>query len=194
MIRKIKQKIRTYLTEKYDAQFIENYYGVARGTVIDDIIMIKNDKVETGVEADWYVSYSEMKDFVLNHDMEKQENYQKACELIDMESFIDYFAVLGYVARCGDWPDSNFALWRSRNVSEKPYEDGKWRWMLFDVNTSAFIDDIVDHDTLTYVRQESAMFNNLYNNNDLLIKIKHNMLILNGNKKIKYFLKIMLHN
>ena len=51
--------------------------------------------------------------------------------MIDISSFIDYFAVEGYIARCGDWPNGNFALWRSRNVSEKPYEDGKWRWMLF---------------------------------------------------------------
>lgn len=150
-----------HLTEKYDAQFIENYYGVARGTVIDDIIMIKNDKVETGVEADWYVSYSEMKDFVLNHDMEKQENYQKACELIDMESFIDYFAVLGYVARCGDWPDSNFALWRSRNVSEKPYEDGKWRWMLFDVNSSSMGYGMIEQDLIGALRASSGLFDSL---------------------------------
>lgn len=41
-----------YLTEKYDVQFIEHYYGVDRGTLIDDIIMIKNGSVETGVSAD----------------------------------------------------------------------------------------------------------------------------------------------
>ena len=38
--------------------------------------------------------------------------------------------------------------------------------MLFDVNTAAFLDAYVDHDTLTYVRNESKMFDNLYNNQE----------------------------
>ena len=55
-------------------------------------------------------------------------------------------------------------MWRSRYTSEKPYEDGKWRWMLFDVNTSAFLGGDEDHDTLAYVLEESKMFANLYTN------------------------------
>lgn len=91
-----------YLTEKYDVNYIEYYYDVDRGELIDDIIMIKNGLVETGVEADWYVSYKEMQDFILNNDMKDEENYKKACEIIDINSFIDYFAIEGYIARCGD--------------------------------------------------------------------------------------------
>lgn len=153
-----------HMTEKYDEHYIEHYYDVDKGTLIDDVIMIKNGAVETGVEADYYVSYSEMLDFVSNADMMVEENYQKACELIDIESFIDYFAVEGYIARCGDWPDSNFALWRSRNVSTKPYEDGKWRWMLFDVNSTAMEEGMIDHDTISYMRATSPLFDNLCNN------------------------------
>ena len=153
-----------YLTEKYDVQFIEHYYGVDKGTLIDDIIIIKSDLVETGVEADWYVSYSEMQDFILNHDMSIDENYQKACELIDIQSFIDYFAVEGYIARCGDWPSGNFALWRSRYVSEKPYEDGKWRWMLFDVNSTSMSLGLIKHDLIGNLRKSSELFDSLCNN------------------------------
>lgn len=153
-----------YLTEKYDVQFIEHYYGVDKGTLIDDIIIIKNDLVETGVEADWYVSYSAMKDFILNNDLSIQENYEKACELIDISSFIDYFAVEGYIARCGDWPSGNFALWRSRNVSEKPYEDGKWRWILFDVNSTSMSLGLIEHDIIGTLRGTSDLFNSLCEN------------------------------
>lgn len=152
-----------YLTEKYDVQFIEHYYGVDKGTLIDDIIIIKNDLVETGVEADWYVSYSEMKDYILTHDMSIEENYRTACELIDIQSFIDYFAVEGYVGRCGDWPSGNFALWRSRNVSEKPYEDGKWRWMLFDVNSTSMSLGLIEHDLIGHLQGSSELFDSLCN-------------------------------
>lgn len=154
-----------YLTEKYDVQYIEEYYGVDRGTVIHDIIMMKNGVVETGVEADYYVSYSEMREFITTHDMSIDENYYKACEIIDMQSFIDYYAVEVYIARDGDWPKSNVALWRSRYTSEKPYEDGKWRWMLFDVNSTAMEDGLVDNDSIKYVREHCDLFGSLYKSN-----------------------------
>jgi len=153
-----------YLTEKYDVQYIEHYYGVDKGTLIDDIIIIKNGLVETGVKADWYVSYSEMQEFIMNNDMSIAENYEKACELIDISSFIDYFAIEGYVSRSGDWPDSNFALWRSRYVSEKAYEDGKWRWMLFDVNSSSMSRGLTEQDIMSHLKNSSDLFASLYNN------------------------------
>ncbi len=148
-----------YLTEKYDEHYIEHYYDVDN----ENVIIIKNGKLEVGTENDLN-SYEQMRAFVESADMTEESNYQMACTMLDMESFIDYFAAEIYMARRVDWPSSNYALWRSRETSEKAYEDGKWRWMLFDVNTSAFIDDIVDHNTLDYVIEESAMFANLYRN------------------------------
>ena len=147
-----------YLTEKYDVEFFENYYGVPKGKMIDDVIIIKNDKVEAGVDADWYVSYAEMKDAILNYDLSIQENYEHACQLVDIDSFIDYFAVEGYIARCGDWPDSNFALWRSRYNSGKMYEDGKWRWILFDVNSTSITESLITHDVIGGLRGTSELF------------------------------------
>lgn len=155
-----------YLTEKYDVQYMEHYYGVDKGTLIDDIIIIKNDLVETGVEADWYVSYSEMQDYILNNDMSIEQNYRKACEIIDVQSFIDYFAVQGYIGRCGDWPSGNFALWRSRNISEKQYEDGKWRWMLFDVNSTSMSRGLIEHDVIEQLRGNSELFDSMCNNEE----------------------------
>ena len=147
-----------YLTEKYDVEFFENYYGVPKGKMIDDVIIIKKDKVEAGVDADWYVSYAEMKDAILNYDLSIQENYEHACQLVDIDSFIDYFAVEGYIARCGDWPDSNFALWRSRYNSGKMYEDGKWRWILFDVNSTSITESLITHDVIGGLRGTSELF------------------------------------
>lgn len=151
-----------YLTEKYDVQYIENYYGVDKGTEIDDIIIMKNGVVETGVEADFYVSYKEMREFILGNDMSDDANYQKLHDIIDIQSFIDYYAVECYIGRCRDWPSSNTAMWRSRYTSEKPYEDGKWRWMLFDVNSTV----MVDIDSIAYVREHSDLFGSLWNNQE----------------------------
>lgn len=147
-----------YLTEKYDENYIEHYYGVDK----DNVIIFKADALEAGIDED-YDTYFDMLEFIETADMKKDENYQQACNLIDMESFIDYYAAEIYMARNGDWPNANYALWRARKMSDKPYEDGKWRWMLFDVNTSAFSENLAEHDTIGYVIGKCPLFANLSN-------------------------------
>ena len=148
-----------YLTEKYDENYIEHYYNIDKGNVV----IIKQRGLEAGKPED-YELYEEMVEFVESADMTVDENYEKACSMIDIESFIDYYAAEIYMARNADWPSANFALWRSSKISKKPYEDGKWRWMLFDVNTSALHSDLEEHDTLAYVIEECSLFANLSEN------------------------------
>ena len=148
-----------YLTEKYDEKYIEHYYDIDK----ENVIIFKQGGLEAGSEDDFGL-YEEMKFFVELADMTINENYQKACDILDMDSFMDYYAAEIYMARNGDWPSANYALWRSRDITEKTYEDGKWRWMLFDVNTSSLKDDLAEHDTLAYVIKECKMFSNLSKN------------------------------
>jgi hypothetical protein len=148
-----------YLTEKYDEEYIEYYYGVDKNNVMS----FKASALEIGLDED-YDTYYEMIDFIETADLTKEENYQRACELIDIDSFIDYYAAEIYMARNADWPSGNYALWRARRVSDKPYEDGKWRWMLFDVNTSAFADSLSEHDTIAYAKEKCGLFANLSTN------------------------------
>lgn len=148
-----------YLTEKYDEHYIENYYNIDK----DNVVIIKQKSLEAGLPED-YIFYEEMVEFVESADMTIDENYEKACSMMDMDSFLDYYAAEIYMARNADWPNANFALWRSSKVSQRPYEDGKWRWMLFDVNTSALHSDLVEHDTLAYVMDECKLFANLSKN------------------------------
>ena len=155
-----------YLTEKYDAQYIEHYYGVDKGKVVDDIIIIKNNLLETGIEGDKEGFYDEMQACILEKDLSIVENYENVCEVIDISSFIDYFAVEGYIARSEDWPNQNFALWRSRNISNKKYEDGKWRWMLFDVNSSSMSYELISHDIIATLRSTSDLFDSLCENSE----------------------------
>ena len=188
-----------YLTEKYDAQYIEHYYGVDKGNQIDDIIMIKNEQVEIGEVSDYYVSYAEMQAFILNNDIGYDDNFQKACELIDIQSFIDYFAIEGYIARCGDWPESNFALWRSRNISGKPYEDGKWRWMLFDVNSSSLGTSFLEDDFIAIMRADSPLFDSMCESEifkkmfaDRVLELSNTIFAEeNVNKKIDEYIQLM---
>lgn len=103
-----------WLTEKYDDVFAAHYYDVDK----DDVVMIKNGELAEG-EAEDYELYTEMMGYMENTDFTIDENYAYACELLDMQSFIDYFAAEIYYGRYGDWPVSNFAVWRTRKPGKE---------------------------------------------------------------------------
>lgn len=149
-----------WLTEKYDAFYIQNTYGLDT----DDVIMIKALEVAEGNASD-ISFYDQLISFLSTHDMADPEYYAQACDMVDIDSCIDYFATLIYLARGLDWPNYNEALWRTREVTDAPYADGKWRWMLYDVNTyNCMTDEFTHHNTLEMVIEESPIFGSLWNN------------------------------
>lgn len=157
-----------WLNEKYNADYLEHRYHVDK----DNIIMIKNGQLEEGEEED-YLYFQKMIEFCSQSDVTNNENYGKVCEMIDIESYMDYYAVMLYVGRHGDWPDSNYALWRVKKKENSPYGDSKWRWMVFDLNSPGFE---VGFDSLEYVMENDPMFKNLMTNDNfrtqLFLKIE----------------------
>lgn len=150
-----------WLTEKYDERYISYHYNV----LPDNIIIMKNGKLEVGEESDTRL-YQEMIEFCTTADLSSQENYKRVCEMIDIDSFIDYYATMIYIGRNNDWPGQNEAIWRSRKLDTGKYNDGKWRWMLFDVNSGGMSGDLIEFDsyenTLNY-----EFFSNLMSNVEL---------------------------
>ncbi len=148
-----------WLTEKYDAAFLEYYYHAGN----DNVIMIKNQGLAEGEQSD-YTFYEEMMAYMAHADFSIQGEYERACQMIDMQSFIDYYATEIYIARHADWPGSNEALWRSREIQAGEFADGKWRWMLFDVNSGGISSGLSGVDTIQMTREASPMFRNLCRN------------------------------
>jgi len=149
-----------YLTEAYDKDYIKFHYNV------NNAIMIKNGQLEEGFNSG-LKKYQDMVAFLEENDMSKKENYEKACELIDVDSYIDYYASLIYVGRSGDWPKTNVALWRSDTVSGRQYEDGRWRFMVFDVNSSGSVGSTHrEEDTLRKTIEIDGGFQSLLKNSE----------------------------
>ncbi len=76
-----------------------------------------------------------MIDFFKNTNLEKDENYQLANKIIDVQDFINYMCSELIVGNA-DWPNNNFRMWRSRASGENQYEDCKWRFMMYDTDDS----------------------------------------------------------
>jgi hypothetical protein len=78
--------------------------------------------------------------------MSDETNYQKACELIDVDEFINYLILEIFVGNV-DWPYNNVKMWK-RTV------DGKWRWILMDMEYSYGLGRI-NHNSLTFALGEN---------------------------------------
>ena len=148
-----------WLTEKYDKEYIAYHYGVDRS----DIVMVKNNQLAEGEEKDMAL-YEEMTGFIAGNDMSVEENYERACEMLDIDSYIDYYAAQAYISRTGDWPVSNFALWRTRSADGGVYSDGRWRWMLFDDNGGSFSSGLSKENTIKRLKKNDKVFASLMAN------------------------------
>lgn len=157
-----------WLNEKYNSDYLEYYYNVNK----DNTILIKSGELEEGDEED-YKYYLNMINFCSNSDVTNDINFKKVCEMIDIDSCIDYYAVMLYVGRSGDWPSMNYALWRVKKSENSPYGDGKWRWMIYDLNSPG---SSVDSDPIEYVMANDEMFRNLMSNNtfrtELILRVE----------------------
>lgn len=162
-----------YITEDYNADYIHDHYQVDK----DNIIMIKNGELAVGQPDDWQ-KYEEMLSFTAEHDMSDIANYNQACDFIDMDSYIDYYAAQLYIARCADWPYSNYALWRTRDNDGSSYGDSKWRWMLFDVNFGGLDTDYLYMDTLSNILEVDPTFASLYQNEEFRRKFAKRLLYI----------------
>ncbi len=149
-----------WLTERYTNTYLSYYYGVDA----DNIIIMKNNKLTRESEADWAV-YVSMLNYLQDTDFTTAENYESLDYTIDLQSFIDYYATEIYIGT-EDWPGTNEAFWRARKPVKNTerrvnYEDGRWRWMLFDVNTSALREEVMKDDTLGSTIKSNSAFCNL---------------------------------
>lgn len=124
------------IAEDYNDNYIENNYGIDN----NNVIMIKCGEIEEGEESD-ISYYNEMFDFIVGNDMSVPENYEKACEMLDMGSCIDYAAFNLYIFNEDSFlKDNNWRMWRVKTPDGNiAAADGKWRMMVYDTDFSAGI-------------------------------------------------------
>lgn len=132
--------------ERFDGHYLDRKYGVDR----DNIDMVTFDGYPQADEGD-LVSYNQLMDFLNNNSVSGTTNYNTLAEKIDIENFTDYQIAEVFCAN-SDWPNKNLKLWRNR-VAYTPSaplgHDGRWRWMLYDVDISLGAHNPASHDNLS---------------------------------------------
>lgn len=118
------------LEHHLDEKYVSNVFNVAA----DNVNLIKKGVPRSGEEKD-QIEYDRLVDYVSRTNMKDQSNFDELCKIIDMDSMIDYYSVLAYIANT-DYYINNFAMWKARSDDRTTYGDGKWRFIMFDTDGS----------------------------------------------------------
>jgi hypothetical protein len=111
------------LRERHDEHSLRAHYGVDPEAVV---ILEGDGTLDVGKPGD-EAPYRALLDFVRQHDLADGRHYAWVEQQVDVDDFIDYVAAQLYSGN-QDWPHRNTKLWRTR--------DGRWRWLLYDLDAS----------------------------------------------------------
>ena len=101
------------LAEVYDEYYFENHYGIGADN-------IQISELTPPLEVYEYLKTVP--------DKSETEVYENLCKMIDIQSFIEYYASMLYL-NDSDWLNYNARCYRSVKNGPGKNEDGKWRFM-----------------------------------------------------------------
>lgn len=135
----------TFAQEKYSGKFFQEQYGVDD----DNVIIVKGGGVDSGSAED-HALYFAVYDFLDTHDMSTPEAYQELNRLIDIQSYIDFSCVNIYFGNLDYNENKNSVCWRARKPGSGEYEDGRWRWALYDLDLENLNYGVLEEDINTF--------------------------------------------
>lgn len=139
------------LLGRYDKYYFEQTYGVDP----DNVIIIRDGEVSEGEEDDRLTYYGIMSR-ALNKDLSVDEEYEKLEKEMDIQSYIDFLCANIYLCNMDMSETKNYYAWRVREPDGTEYGDGRWRWMLYDM-------DCIQFASLTYYDVERKAAINSFN-------------------------------
>jgi len=172
------------LREKPEDYYIQSHYGIDA----NHVTVIKNGGLDSGTE-EALEEYRDFCDWASSADMTIESNYEKFCEQMDVQSFMDYIAIETYVNNT-DWAFgylNNWMVWRSEIIDPTlDRADKKWRFILYDLDISSGVygsnDTSFYFDSLSKINAPWNDFNfpdmlhNLCRNKDFLDAFYNNYL------------------
>ncbi|MFQ5638143.1 MAG: DNRLRE domain-containing protein [bacterium] len=112
------------IRERIDEDYIRTNFGIADVDLIDWHHKAVPD-VSAGDLKEWNQTYN----FFQTNNLRSNSKYEEAKRRIDIDNFIDYHIIEIYVGN-KDWPHNNNFFFRERSPT------GKWRWILWDSESS----------------------------------------------------------
>jgi len=108
------------IREKMNQFYPESNYGINA----DNIDLMEGVGISTHGDGSHYQNLNQ---YIETHDMTLPESYQYIQTQMDVGEFMNYFITEIYVCN-RDWLHQNIRCWREHSI------DGKWRWLLYDMD------------------------------------------------------------
>lgn len=105
------------LREKLNGDYVETNFGIDK----DDIDFIKYGSALNGTTAE----YNKLVNYINTHDLSNQEYYEYVKSQVDIQELCNYWIAQSYY---GNTDLGNIRYWKAK--------DGKWRFMLYDLDWS----------------------------------------------------------
>lgn len=165
-----------FIQEKIDEEYLEAHFGVDEKNC--NIIENWKGTAENGTNKNFLKMMRWMKDTDLSVDA----NYDRVCDLIDVDNFINYMIFETFVAN-KDWPGNNMRCWQDGN--------GPWKWVFFDGDAAIIHKDLdvfvrtalyTGPDTWSNYPEVTLLFGKLLENNQFKTTFKTRAQELCGNE------------
>jgi len=137
------------LRERYDRHYLERVYGVDPDNVE---ILTGRNTVDEGSNA----HYNQMVDFIEQEDLSEEIHFAEVQTMMDLDNFLDYYSAQIYYGN-DDWPYNNIDFWRLNtgyNPNAPIGHDGRWRWLLYDVDRSLGYATEADFDMIEWLMRD----------------------------------------
>lgn len=120
----------TFMYERYDSEYFRQHYQVSDRLLVKD--GITDEESLAASDLDYYGEYM---NWVANTDFSDPAQWEQFQAETDVQSYIDYIVVNYYMCNYDFSEMHNYVLWRSSWEGPGTYEDMRWRWCIYDVDT-----------------------------------------------------------
>lgn len=170
-----------WLQEVYDDKYMDENYG--RKQLVDKYmkVTLRANKPRLDDDAsDEDFEAAELFEEVLAYgdfDMTDDKVFSDFCELVDIENMMQYFAVETYIGNW-DWPANNVKLYRYQSANGtygKGRQDGKWRYLYFDMEAgfNIYNNEAEDWLKISNVIEQSSLFKAVIQRKDMQEKFAY---------------------
>ncbi len=155
-----------WLQEVFDDRYMEENYGLMQQGDTYRKVTLRNDKIREDADANTedlqaYADYEKLAEYA-EKDLTDDAVYEELCERIDIENMLQYFAIETYIGNW-DWPLNNIKLYRyysSNGVYGEGRQDGRWRYLYYDMEAgfNIYNDPQEDWLTIASAMEDSSLF------------------------------------
>ena len=130
-----------WLENTYDDRYFKEKYGSYDGEMVvceGELNQMYVENADTEEEIRFSEEYNAFCEWALTADMSKEDDWNYACSMIDVENFARYMAIEYYIGNT-DWPHNNVKVYRYERAEGEEYHvgtvfDGRYRYLLFDTD------------------------------------------------------------